>query len=116
MNKVLEATIGFAGDSTAASEPFVRSGTQEGRSGLADIGVATSALRAFASMARASQRHQAEVDAALHRSGLTLDAKNRQSVLRYLTKEGCIDGQIPLSDGALILTVTAVGMSRAGLG
>jgi len=83
---------------------------------LSDVGLAVTALRAFASMARASQRHQAEVDAALHRAGLALEAKSRLSVLRYLAEEGCIDGQIPLSDGALILTVTAVGMTRAGLG
>lgn len=115
LNKLTDAPLGFAGGSVAA-EPFTRNGLHESKASLPDVNQALAALRAFAAMARISQRHQAEVDAALHRVGMALDPKTRLSVLRYLTKEGCIDGQIPLSDGALILTVTAVGMSRAGLG
>jgi len=71
-------------------------------------------LRALASMARLSQRHQAVVDAALHRAGLSVGADTMANVLRELGNQGYIGGLIPLSDGALLLTVTAVGMSRAG--
>ncbi len=111
--KVLDAILGSATDSAAASEPIARDGAKVGQ---ADNGVAIAALRAFASMARLSQRHQAEVEAALHRAGLPVDAGRQAAILRILAEEGCIDGLIPLSDGATILTVTAVGMSRAGLG
>lgn len=116
MIKVSDAILGFAGDSGVMTEPFARGGSNEGRGVALDVGQAMAALRAFAAMARVSQRHQAEVDAALHRAGIALDARTRLAVLRYLDQEGCIDGQIPLSDGALILTVTAIGMTRAGLG
>ena len=121
MNKVPNAILGYAGDSGVITEPFARASapepkTAEPKAGATDATLASATLRAFAAMARLSQRHQAEVDAALHRAGLALDPKMRASVLRYLSKEGCIDGQIPLSDGALLLTVTAIGMSRAGLG
>ena len=116
MNKVSNAILGYAGDGGVLTESFARGGAPEPKTGATDVALASATLKAFASMARLSQRHQAEVDAALHRAGMALDAKMRASVLRYLAKEGCIDGQIPLSDGALILTVTAIGMSRAGLG
>ncbi len=78
--------------------------------------MAATVLRALASMARISQRHQAEVDAALHRAGVTVGAEAVAGILRQLGDQGCVDGLIPLSDGALLLTVTALGMSRAGIG
>ena len=83
---------------------------------LAEPGVIAAVLRALASMARISQRHQAEVDAALHRAGVTVGAEAVAGILRHLGDQGCVDGLIPLSDGALLLTVTALGMSRAGIG
>ena len=113
--KVLDSIIGTVGDNVLTAEPAVRGG-ETARTGLADVAQAMAALRAFASMARLSQRHQAEVEAALHRSGLAIDGRRRDAILRYLADEGCVDGQIPLSDGAMILTVTAIGMTRAGLG
>lgn len=67
-------------------------------------------------MARISQRHQAEVDAALHRASVTVSPETVGGILRHLADQGCVDGLIPLSDGALLLTVTALGMSRAGIG
>lgn len=114
--KVLDSIMGTVADRLASSETLGRSGADGAKAGSADVGFAMSALRAFASMARLSQRHQAEVEAALHRAGLVVDARKQAAMLRYLADEGCIDGQIPLSDGATILTVTAVGMTRAGLG
>ena len=71
-------------------------------------------LRALSSMAQINQRHQAVVNEALHRAGLSVGAAMIFAVLRELDDQGCINGLIPLSDGALLLTVTAVGMSRAG--
>ncbi len=65
-------------------------------------------------MAQISQRHQAVVNEALYRAGLSVGAYTIDNVLRELDNQGCIGGLIPLSDGALLLTVTAVGMSRAG--
>ncbi len=82
----------------------------------AEAGVVAAVLRALASMARISQRHQAEVDAALHRAGVTIGADTVAGILRQLGDQGCVDGLIPLSDGALLLTVTALGMSRSGIG
>ena len=75
----------------------------------------TAVLRALSTMAQISQRHQAVVDTALHRAGLSVSADTMANALRELDNQGCIGGLIPLSDGALLLTVTAVGMSRAGI-
>ena len=72
----------------------------------------TAVLRALSSMAQINQRHQAVVNEALHRAGLSVSADTIANVLRKLRDEGCIEKLIPLSDGALLLTVTAVGMSR----
>lgn len=116
LHTVSDTSLGFADDDDTSSRPLAPVASGGAKTASADVGLATEALRAFASMARTSQRHQAEVDAALHRAGLVFEAKSRLSILRYLADEGCIDGQIPLSDGALILTVTATGMSRAGIG
>ncbi len=114
--KVFDSVLDATTDSMALSEPIPRGAADGAKGGQVDTAVAISALRAFASMARLSQRHQAEVEAALHRAGISVDSRRQAALLRYLADEGCIDGQIPLSDGATILTVTAVGMSRAGLG
>ena len=111
MPRVVDTSVRFADDDLEVSATPAQPGFDR-----ATVDLALAALRAFAAMARISQRHQAEVDAALHRAALALGAKSRASVLRYLAEEGCIDGQIPLSDGSVILTVTATGMSRAGLG
>jgi len=72
-------------------------------------------LRALSSMAQVSQRHQAVVNEALHRAGLSVGVYTTFAVLRELNDQGYIGGLIPLSDGALLLTVTAVGMSRGGI-
>ena len=116
MIKVIDSIIATANESAASAEPILHDGVNGTRVAPVDNGLALTALRAFASMARLSQRHQAEVEAALHRAGLSVDSKRQAAIVRYLADEGCIDGQIPLSDGAMILTVTAVGMTRAGLG
>ena len=69
-------------------------------------------LRALSSMARINQRNQAVVNEALYRAGLSVSADTMASVLRELDNQGCIEKLIPLSDGALLLTVTGIGMSR----
>ena len=69
-------------------------------------------LRALSSMAQINQRNQAVVNEALYRAGLSVSADTMASVLRELDDQGCIEKLIPLSDGALLLTVTGIGMSR----
>jgi hypothetical protein len=79
-----------------------------------DPGVLISVLRALATMARGSKRHQAELGVALQRAGLTLPIGTQTAALRRLTEDAAIDQVIPLDDGGVLLSVTSAGMQRAG--
>jgi len=98
-------------DMLIAARELVASPSVGVTTALSELGVAV--LRALSSMTQISQRHQAVVNEALHRAGLSVGADTMANVLRELDNQGCIGGLIPLSDGALMLTVTAVGMTRA---
>jgi hypothetical protein len=77
------------------------------------ISVPVAVLRAVAAMARNSKRQQAELGVALQRAGLTLDTGHQEAVLRHLCDTADVEAVIPLSDGGILLSVTAAGMERA---
>ena len=70
-------------------------------------------LRALAVMAGMSRRHEADVTSALQGAGLTLDPAQRDAALQQLLDAECIERLIPLTDGGILLSVTATGMARA---
>ena len=82
------------------------------------VGPATvmAVLRALSAMARSSRRHEADVGSALQGAGLTLDPDERDAALEQLVEAECIERIIPLTDGGILLAVTAAGMSRASSG
>ncbi len=73
-------------------------------------------LRALASMARSSRRHEADVGSALQGAGLALDRDELDSALHHLVEAECVERIIPLTDGGILLAVTAAGMTRASSG
>ncbi len=76
------------------------------------LSIPAAVLRAVAAMARNSKRQQAELGVALQRAGLSLDIGHQEAVLRQLCDTADVEGVIPLSDGGILLSVTAAGMER----
>ena len=71
-------------------------------------------LAAMADMALRSKRRQADFDAAMRRAGLETGLLGRQAALNRLHDHGFIDKLVPLSDGGVLLSVTALGLDRLG--
>ncbi len=89
---------------------------QQTHAPVVDAELVTTTLVALATMARSSQRRQSDVHAAMRRGGISLSAERQKAVLKELQVTGMISQLIPLGDGGLLLTVTHVGMMRAGMG
>ena len=68
---------------------------------------AAAVLAALTAMAMRTHRAQADVGAALRGAGLPSDAGQLQNALAFLQSEGCLTNFVPLSDGGLLVTVTA---------
>ena len=71
-------------------------------------------LVAVANMALRSKRRQADLDAALWSAGLTALRDQRLAALERLREQGCVDKVVELSDGGVLLSVTALGLDRLG--
>jgi hypothetical protein len=71
-------------------------------------------LAAVAGMALRSKRRQADLDAALRCAGVTADRDRRLAALERLREQGCVDDVVALSDGGVLLSVTALGLDRMG--
>jgi hypothetical protein len=71
-------------------------------------------LRALIDMAARSQRRQADLLAALRGARLPLDQARVRAALRLLLAQGCVTNPVPLSDGAVLLTVTRQAMEQGG--
>jgi MYXO-CTERM domain-containing protein len=69
-------------------------------------------LLALTALAGRSRRREAEVDAAMHRAGLSADPPQLAGALRLLERHGCVKSMVPLSGGGLLLTVTGQGLGR----
>ena len=71
-------------------------------------------LAAVAAMALRSKRRQADLDAALWGAGVTGGREQRLAALERLREQGCVDKVVALSDGGILLSVTALGLDRWG--
>jgi hypothetical protein len=69
-------------------------------------------LHALTAMAHCSRRREAEVQAAMHRAGLSADPALLAGALRLLEAHGCLKNVVPLSDGGTLLIVTGADMDR----
>ncbi len=73
---------------------------------------ATTLLGALATMAMRSKRRQADLAAALTRSGLKGNSERIGTALRHLEHAGCIEDLVPLYDGGMLLSVTSRGIEH----
>lgn len=71
-------------------------------------------LAAVADMALRSKRRQADLDAAMRCAGLDAGYARRLDALERLRLHGLIDKVVELSDGGVLLSVTALGLDRLG--
>lgn len=71
-------------------------------------------LAAVADMALRSKRRQADLDAAMRHAGIQGVPSWRLAALERLRIEGYVDRVVPLSDGGVLLSVTAPGLDRLG--
>ena len=71
-------------------------------------------LAALVEMAMRSKRRQADVGVAVLRAGLDVSADRIETAIRVLTRDGCLENVVPLSDGGLLASVTTPGMERVG--
>ncbi len=92
------------------------SGVESDRSPALTDGFVHEVLVAVADMALRSKRRQADLDAALWSAGMTDGHDRRLAALTRLREEGCVDKVVELSDGGVLLSVTALGLDRLGNG
>jgi hypothetical protein len=71
-------------------------------------------LAAIGEMAFRSKRRQADLDAAILRAGLAASRPLRLAAVERLYRQDCIDKVVELSDGGILLSVTALGIDRIG--
>jgi hypothetical protein len=69
-------------------------------------------LGALAAMAVRSKRRQADLAAALSRSGLQATAEMLTAALHHLEQQGCIEDLVPLYDGGVLMSVTTRGIEH----
>ncbi len=77
-------------------------------------GLVLDVLAALTNMALRSKRRQADFDASLRHAGLEVGYAGRRAALDRLRMQGCIDNVVELSDGGVLLSVTAAGLDRLG--
>ena len=71
-------------------------------------------LAALANMALRSKRRQADLDAAMRHAGIEAGPAWRAAALERLRVQGLVDKVVELSDGGVLLSVTALGLDRLG--
>lgn len=69
-------------------------------------------LAALTRMAALSPRRQADVAVAMRRAGLGCAATEVMAALDHLRRDGCIENPLQLSDGGILVSVTARGIER----
>jgi hypothetical protein len=87
---------------------------ESGRSPALTEGFVHEVLVAVADMALRSKRRQADLDAALWSAGMVAAHDRRLAALERLREQGCVDKVVELSDGGVLLSVTALGLDRLG--
>lgn len=73
-------------------------------------------LAALSTMALRSKRRQADLTAALRRSGLNASREMVSAALCELEASGCIEHMVPLYDGGMIVSVTSRGIEHLNAG
>jgi len=89
---------------------------QEAMADEQEAGLAEQVLAALATMAILSKRHQADLAAALRRSGLQAPHDRLTLALAYLERTGCIENLVPLYDGGVLMSVTSRGIEKLNAG
>ena len=69
-------------------------------------------LAALTQMAALSPRRQADVAVAMRRAGLACAVTEVMAALDHLCREGCIENPLQLSDGGILVSMTARGIER----
>ncbi len=69
-------------------------------------------LSALATMASSSKRRQADLSAAMRRSGLEASGQCITAALHHLEQIGCIEDLVPLYDGGMLMAVTSRGIEH----
>ena len=69
-------------------------------------------LESLVTMASKSKRRQADMSAALRRSGIGATSEQVRDALIELQSSGCIREIVPLYDGGMLVTLTNMGMDR----
>ncbi|MCC6719545.1 MAG: hypothetical protein IT555_16815 [Acetobacteraceae bacterium] len=77
-----------------------------------DADFADALLAALTEMAALSPRRQADVAVAMRRAGLTAGAEARVAALEQLSRDGCIEQPVQLSDGGILVAVTMRGIEH----
>ncbi len=96
----------------AASEGLSQDGGAAGPLAQAiDEGFLRVVLAALAAMALRSRRRQADLDAALWRSGIAGHGAALRQAVHVLQARGLVDGVIVLADGGVLLSVTSRGFA-----
>ncbi len=103
----------FGADNTASGS-LADDGDLGHMDGMDRDNLCDSLLESFVIMASKSKRRQADLSAALRRSGLKATAEEVRDALRQLEAAGCIREIVPLYDGGMLMTVTNMGMDRTG--
>ncbi len=108
-----EATPGYSAalangiSGVCQNEANAQTGTDMGLPSFTD-----KLLNALATMAVRSKRRQADLSAAMNRSGLQADQAQMTDALRELEAEGLIENIVPLYDGGVLLLVTSRGIEK----
>lgn len=71
-------------------------------------------LDSFVTMASKSKRRQADLTAALRRSGIKASPEQVRDAVAHLQRGGFVREIVPLYDGGTLVTVTNMGMDRTG--
>jgi hypothetical protein len=71
-------------------------------------------LAAVVDMALRSKRRQADLEAALCHGGIETSRLLALQAADTLSRQGWVDNVVPLHDGGVLLSVTALGLEAAG--
>jgi hypothetical protein len=113
--QVARADTGLTLDAPANPAPASRQGAGgDPAGGWGDIGkLAAALLRGLVTMALISKRRQADLAAAMLRTGIKARPEQVEAAIAHLRNEGLIDTLVPMYDGGLLVSVTSYGMETA---
>jgi hypothetical protein len=116
MTRVVPAYVQGFVDEAALSGLDATQADADDAMNVGEIRFADKLLTALVNMAVRSKRRQADLCAAMCRSGLQADQAQMTDALRELEAEGLIEHIVPLYDGGVLLSVTSRGIEKRGNG